>query len=192
MPTVLHDDIWHRLHDVRLRGMLQGEDDPRLDVLADVGYVARRGTATAITAAGRLAHAEWARLPSGSDEEGIARRAYERFLELDKVVKELVRDWQLGAAQRHPECFGVEDWKLIDRLAAVDERVAPLIVSLGRAVPRFATYRPRLRTALQSLNDGQAQWFSGVHCDSYHTVWWHLHEDLLLAIGVDRSDDPNQ
>jgi hypothetical protein len=28
--------------------------------------------------------------------------------------------------------------------------------------------------------------------DSYHTVWWQLHEDLLAALGIDRRDDPNQ
>jgi hypothetical protein len=42
------------------------------------------------------------------------------------------------------------------------------------------------------LEEGDAKWFSGVTCDSYHTVWWHLHEDLLIALGIARSEDPNQ
>jgi len=27
--------------------------------------------------------------------------------------------------------------------------------------------------------------------DSYHTVWWHFHEDLLTALAIARREDPN-
>ena len=192
MPVLLDDDVWQRLHDVRLRGMVQGDEDPQLVALTELGYVVRRGSATAITAAGRMAHKQWARLPQGSEVEAIARRAYDQFPELDVVVKRLTMEWQLAAANRPPDGFNLEDWKLIDRLTAVHERLPRLLLGLSKAVPRFAGYGPRLRNALARLEDGEAQWFSGVTCDSYHTVWWRLHEDLLLAIGVDRSDDPNQ
>lgn len=184
---------WDVLHDVRLRGMVQASDGDRdAAELLGAGYLVRRGSGLVLTAEGRSAHAAWARLPEGSAEEAAAHRAYHRFLEFDQQVKQLTTDWQLESGSSPSDGYSAEQWKLIDRLIALDEKAAPVVSALGRAVPRFARYRPRFRHALEQLEDGDRRWFSGVTCDSYHTIWWQLHEDLLLAIGVTRSDDPNQ
>lgn len=189
--SVLDEALWQQLHDVRLRGMVQA-DDTDFARLVEAGYVVRRGPAVAITAAGRAAHASWACLPEGSEEEAATRRAYEAFLEFDKQVKQLTTEWQLASGNARPDGYSVEDWKLIDRLTAVNDRVSPVLVHLGKTIPRFAGYRPRLRNALNRLEDGERQWLSGLTCDSYHTVWWQLHEDILVALGIARSEDPNQ
>jgi hypothetical protein len=54
---------------------------------------------------------------------------------------------------------------------------------------RFASYRSRLRAARALVDDGQFEWVTSPRCDSYHTVWMQLHEDLLLALGADRSSE---
>lgn len=192
MTALLDEDTWRSLHDARLRGMVEGDDDPRLAALADLGYLTRRGTRLVVTSTGRSVHAEWARLPAGSDGEAAARRAYDHFLDLDPAVKQVTTEWQLASSTRSAGGFRAEDWNLVDRLAALHERAGPVLGRLGHAVPRFLPYRPRLRHALTRLQEGEGEWFSGLRCDSYHTVWWQLHEDLLLALGIDRSDDPNQ
>lgn len=189
---VLTDETWAVLHEVRLRGMVQASENNELRALVDAGYVVQRGNASVITPTGREAHATWARLPAGSEEEAAARRAYERFLVFDREVKQLTTDWQLASAGARPDGYGEEEWKIIDRLTAVDERAGPVLNELGRAIPRFSGYRSRLRQARTKLEDGERQWLSGLSCDSYHTVWWQLHEDLLSALGISRSDDPNQ
>jgi hypothetical protein len=186
------DTTWLRLHEVRLRGRVDATEDAVTDRLLRAGYLAARGGSLTITPTGREAHAAWARLADGSDEDNAARAAYERFLELDRQVKRLTADWQQASANSRPDGYSAEDWTLIDRLIALDEKAGAVLLRLGRAVPRFAGYRPRLRSAVQRLEDGDRQWFSGLACDSYHTIWWQLHEDLLLAIGVARGDDPNQ
>jgi hypothetical protein len=186
------ETTWLRLHEVRLRGRVDVTEDPATDRLLQGGYLATRGRSLTITPAGRQAHAAWARLADGSDEHSAAWAAYERFLELDKQVKRLTADWQQASATSRPDGYTAEDWTLIDRLLALDEKAGAVLLRLGRAVPRFAGYRPRFRAAVQRLEDGDRQWFSGLTCDSYHAVWWQLHEDLLLAIGVARGDDPNQ
>lgn len=38
-------------------------------------------------------------------------------------------------------------------------------------------------TALQ-----QRDYVGGVRCDSYHTVWFELHEDLLRILGATRHE----
>ena len=191
MAERFDDETWAWLHEIRLRGTMRVGDEPRIDELVEAGYLLRRGPIVAVTQIGKDADADRLRLDPDSEEFGHCRRAYERFLRLDKQVKDLTTQWQLSTSQAS-DTYGPEEWDLVDRLAAVDEKAGPIVAELGRAVPRFCEYRHRLRKALEQLQGGDRQWFCGVKCDSYHTVWWHLHEDLLLALGIARSEDPNQ
>ena len=136
-------------------------------------------------------HAAWARLPEGEEDEQVARRAYERFLPLNRELLRICNDWQVrpgGVPNDHRDAR--YDWAVVDRLHALDERVAPIVSRLGRSVERFAEYRPRLRVALARVDEGEIEWLTSPRIDSYHTVWMQMHEDLLLAIGGDRADEP--
>jgi hypothetical protein len=172
---------WERLHEVRLRGQVVGPADDAAVALIDAGYARMNGTACRITAEGRAAHAAWARLTPGSEEEAAAGRAYQRFCELDRELKTLVTAWQTAPGP-------AEEWAAIQKLEDFDGRAAAMLGRLARAVPRFTGYAPRLRAAREHVEAGRRQWFSGVTCDSYHTVWWQLHEDLLIALGIERAE----
>ena len=63
-----------------------------------------------------------------------------------------------------------------------------MVEALAKVVPRFADYRARLTDALDKISDDRA-WLASPRCDSYHTVWMQLHEDLLSAVGVNRADE---
>lgn len=186
------DQTWMRLHELRLRGTAQVGEDRAVDSLVAAGYLLRRGSLVAITPSGREIHAEWARVDPDSEEYAVCRRVYEQFLRFDAQVKQLTTEWQLAGATSGGETYNPEEWRLIDRLVALDEKAGPVVSQLGRTVSRFADYRPRLRKALEQLEGGNREWFSGVKCDSYHTVWWQLHEDQLLTLGIDRRHDSAQ
>jgi hypothetical protein len=62
---------------------------------------------------------------------------------------------------------------------------------VARHVDRFGRYRSRLRAALARVDEGDHDWLTSPRVDSYHSVWMQLHEDLLLALGTDRSDEPD-
>lgn len=183
------DEAWQRLHELRLKGMLEAAEGGAAAELVEAGWALQRGTREVITPAGRAAHEEWARLPSGSEAETAAKEAYERFLALDLQVKEIVTTWQLEGGSG--ESFSAEEWKLVDRLSQVHQKTG-FLRRLSELAPRFSNYRPRLTSALQQLEDGNRPFLSGLMVDSYHTVWWQLHEDLLAALGIARSEDPNQ
>jgi hypothetical protein len=144
----------------------------------------------AITAEGRAHHATWARCEAGSDVEASTRRVYERFLPLNVELLRVCNDWQVRRAGVPNDHTDVEyDWAVIDRLRSIHERTSPLTRSMATKIERFAAYRTRLRDALRRVEDGDTDWFTSPRIDSYHTVWMQLHEDLLLALGLDRASE---
>ena len=186
------DATLRALHEIRLRGVVELDETESVTVLIHEGYAVRSTRGIRITTEGRTLHASWARLPDGGDDEQAARRAYERFLPLNRELLRICNDWQVragGTPNDHRDA--TYDWSVLDRLHALDERIGPIASRLGRAVPRFAPYRPQLRAALQRIDDGETEWLTSPRFDSYHTVWMLMHEDLLLAIGGDRATEPD-
>ena len=179
------------LHELRIRGMFEAEPTTAGDTLVAAGYAVRRRTFLVITATGRELHAQWARCEAGSPDEAALQVAYERFLPLNRDFLRVCNDWQVtpsGALNAHddPEY----DWAVVDRLRALHERSSPVTRSMSRVMARFAPYRTRLHTALHRVEQGDDEWFASPRLDSYHTVWMQLHEDLLLALGLDRASEP--
>jgi hypothetical protein len=131
---------------------------------------------------------ERTRLEPGSREESACERVYDSFEPLNRELLQLCTDWQVrpgGAPNDHGDAS--YDWSVIDRLTAVDERAGPVLRRLGGAVPHFAPFRERLRSALRRVVDGEHDWFTSPRLDSYHTVWMELHEHLLAALGRERG-----
>ena len=185
----LSENAWALLHDLRLRGFRPAKGGPAEEELVAAGLAMARGTNLALTPPGRDAHAAWARLAPGSEEEALARKAYERFLTLNVEFLRLCTDWQLKPGNvPNDHSDSAYDFKVLERLDRLDERAAQLLDSLGKTVLRFSSYRSRLTEALDKISNDRA-WFASPRCDSYHTVWMQLHEDLLTAVGVDRADE---
>ena len=86
------------------------------------------------------------------------------------------------------------DVHINQRLAAqvfddIDDSVAPLLKRFTEDVPRIAGYREKLTVALANLDDGEDTWLASPLIDSYHTVWMHLHQELILTLGMSRKED---
>jgi hypothetical protein len=184
----LTDADWALVHELRLRGVIESPDPDRTQTVLASGFATLRTTKLVITADGRAAHCEWARCEPGSDVEARVRRAFDRFLVLNAELLQLCSDWQIkrgGAANDHADA--AYDWSVIDRLIALDERAGAVARHSGDAVSRLASYRSRLRAARTRVEHGEPEWFTSPRIDSYHTVWMQWHEDLLLALGLERE-----
>jgi hypothetical protein len=191
VPNPLDDSAWLLLHEVRLRGVMETDDTVVVEHLTEIGFVVRAARGVRVTPEGRNAHTGWARLDPGSDAEAAIRRSYEAFLALNRELIRVCNDWQVrpgGVPNDHTDTR--YDWSVVDRLQALDERAGPVINRVARVHVRFATYRTRLRAALTRVDAGEHDWLTSPRIDSYHTVWMQLHEDVLLALGADRSDEP--
>jgi hypothetical protein len=119
-------------------------------------------------------------------------QAYERFERINAELKSLVTDWQTievgGQKVRNDHADRDYDAKILDRLGALHDRFAPLLGELNRHVPRLGVYVRKLAAALEKAEDGALEWVSDARLDSYHTVWFELHEDLLRILGRTRDE----
>ena len=179
------------LHRLRLRGFEAVGDEQDYEALvADGLVVVERGRAR-LTHAGRDLHAQWAVADDGSDAAAAAATAYTRFQPANERLLKVCHDWQLargGIPNDHSD--PVYDDRVVGRLRGVHSSATRILDDLVPAIPRFAEYPPRFEAALTKLDAGGRQWFASPACDSYHTVWMQFHEDLLLATGRTRADEP--
>src|SRR2546423_1032495 len=185
----LSEEALELLHDLRLRGLRPAKGGSAEDEIVGAGLAMTRGANMAMTPAGRDAHAAWARLAPGSEEEAQAKSVYERFLALNVEFLRICTDWQLKPGNEpNDHSDAAYDFKVLERLDRLDERAGPMLEGLGKTVPRFGGYRSRLTDALDKIS-GDRAWLASPRCDSYHTVWMQFHEDLLSAVGVNRADE---
>jgi hypothetical protein len=180
------------LHEMRLRGWIERADSI-VEELLHRGLARRVDARVSLTSEGREVHARWARVVPGSETEVELDKGYTRFLEHNRAVLRLCTAWQVrpgNVPNDHSDV--VYDWGVIDRLVSLDQRAGPLIGTLASALQRLLPYRPRLRSAVERVQAGAHEWLLSPSCDSYHTVWMQLHEDLLLALGRDRMQEEEQ
>jgi hypothetical protein len=119
--------------------------------------------------------------------------AYERFESLNRELKALITDWQVrlvGVASVPNDHSDAEyDDRIFQRLCILHDRAEEILSVLSSSLPLVARHADRLRTACERAEGGEPEWVSGVRCDSYHTVWFELHEDLLRLLGKSREED---
>ncbi len=185
----LTDIEWELVHQLRLRGLVPAAGDPRYARLIAIEIVLEKGTMFALSAAGRAAHASWARFEAASASHAAVRLLHDGFEDLNRELLAVCSAWQVTPAGAPNDHRDVEyDWEIIGRLERLHDRAAPRIRRAARDASRFAQYDGLLRYALRMIVDeGQTEWFTSPRVDSYHTVWNRLHEDLLLALGLERT-----
>jgi hypothetical protein len=120
-------------------------------------------------------------------------RGYEAFERINIQLKAVITDWQSmdisGRRLPNDHQNAAYDDAIIDRLGDIDDRVSSILTALGAAVPRLTDYyRDRLLRALEKAEDGNIEWVSDVRIESYHTIWFELHEDLLRIVGRKRQE----
>jgi hypothetical protein len=120
------------------------------------------------------------------------RRAYEAFLELNPDLLRVCHDWQLrrlGSAEVLNDHTDIGyDEGVLRRLVGIDVAAQQICVDLGGRLRRFANYGSRFRVALEQALAGDPSWVTD-RMESYHSVWFQLHEDLLVTLGLSREDE---
>ena len=115
--------------------------------------------------------------------------AYADFRAVNPEFKALVTDWQLRNGQPNTHEDTGYDAAVLARLDNVHHRVAPIVATAAAQLPRLSRYSTRLQAALDKVHAGETAWVSRPLIDSYHTVWFELHEELILAVGLTRESE---
>ncbi len=200
------DDLVMRvLHALRTKGMADEEAVAQaagvpteqvgavLEAQAQQGWVRYRDGSRAkgwmLLGAGRV---EGERLVAAEVEASGGRsrihELYRSFLVLDPELKSVCTDFQVRGDQTLNDHTDPDyDNEVISRLAEVNRRVQPVVAQLSEALDRFGHYGGRLDNALNRVLSGEIDWFTKPSLDSYHEVWFELHEDLLATLGIDRA-----
>jgi hypothetical protein len=120
------------------------------------------------------------------------RAGYEGFERLNGGLKQLITEWQTiaVAGERVPNDHTDKDYdsKIIDRLGQMHEQAETILDELASALSRMRIYRDKLLTALENAEDGKIAFVSDAKIESYHTLWFELHEDLLRLMGREREE----
>ncbi|MGO9509982.1 MAG: MarR family transcriptional regulator [Mycobacterium sp.] len=186
------------LQAVRLKGRVSPAD---LAATLDASPADTATTVERVTADGLLVDGPTLRLtPSGrerlsallaEERNGLDKTAlsaaYDEFGSINTDFKALVTDWQLKSGQPNTHDDTDYDAAVLARLDDVHQRVAPIITAAAQQLPRLSAYSAKLQTALDKVKAGEIAWLTRPLIDSYHTVWFELHEELILAVGLTRE-----
>jgi len=199
------------VHALRVRGFVATEavvaatglDAEGVDVLlaglADAGHARHREgrmSGWMLTPEGR-AHGE-ALLAAELKATGVrpaVEAAYRDFLEVNQGFLGLCTDWQLRPDPNAPDgdlivndhADAAHDAAVVARLGEADDVMREVCSGLAEVLARFDGYGERFADALARVRAGEVEWFTRPMIDSYHTVWFELHENLLATLGIERA-----
>jgi hypothetical protein len=197
------------LHALRLKGagdlatVADAAGLPASTVSTQLRELAERGLAVerdgllpgwTLTAAGRAEHAETLEAElAATGARPTVETGYHRFRRLNPGVLDACSRWQVREVAGHPvrndHADPRYDGRVLDDLDTALDRVRPVGDRLTRELARFEPYAPRLTSALDRARHGEVDYVTKPVIPSFHTVWFELHEDLLLTLGLDRSSE---
>ena len=166
---------------------------PFLDGLVAGGLVETSAGAFRLTAEGKLKALDvFASDRERAGGEAACVAALDNFILLDVKMKDLVTAWQVRDVANqvfNDHTDAAYDASILEQLGALHGGVVEVLTPLGTKLWRMGCYRDRLERALASARNGDPRFVSAVRVDSYHNVWFELHEDLIRLSGRRRSDE---
>ena len=169
------------------------EVEALLAQLYESAFVETADDQVRLTGAGKLAAGDAIaaeRAAAEVDDDG-ATQLLDEFHPLDGRMKEIVTAWQVrdvaGEQILNDHSDASYDASLLDDLAALDADTAAWLDPLARPLRQFRVYRARLSRALESARGGDQRFVASPRVDSYHSVWFELHEHLIRLTGRKRT-----
>jgi hypothetical protein len=188
------------LQTIRLKGRIRPEDLASAvgEHPAEVAIAVEAATVAGLLADGkaiRLSDDGRARLTEllaaerqDADHAAISA-AYAEFRGLNQDFKGLVTEWQVKDGEPNNHDDEEYDSAVLARLVDVHQRITPIIATIAGQLPRLAAYAEKLSVAFSRVQGGDTTWLTRPIIDSYHTVWFELHEELILTRGLTRESE---
>jgi DNA-binding MarR family transcriptional regulator len=170
-------------------GASEADATAALQALASSGHVVEKNERYRITPEGKEALERALAEERASVDADALKGIYDEFTPLNQDFKEMVTDWQQRDGEPNDHSDADYDNAVLARLDGVHERFTPLLERISAIAPRLASYPPRFEAALEKVRAGDHAWFLRPIIDSYHTVWFELHEELIVLSGLSRAEE---
>ncbi|MER6786649.1 hypothetical protein ABT330_18870 [Streptomyces sp. NPDC000658] len=190
LPDAPDETLTGAVVDLVLRGMWRGRPESEHRPLVDAGLAMVKGPVVLPTERAKAAASRILRVAPGSEQEERITAAYEAFLPVNRRIRDVCTAWQCrpdGTANDHSDSG--YDAEVRESLEDVHEAIQPVLRRLERVLAGCGRYLTALDEALDRFDEGALEWLASPLCDSYHTVWMRLHQELLLVLGVSRAQD---
>jgi pyruvate,orthophosphate dikinase len=125
----------------------------------------------------------------GIDQAALSA-AYHDFDKVNTALKTAITAWQIredGTPNDHTDPD--YDNKVVDKIHRVQRQFLPVLDRTIEVVPRLAQYKVRFEFALDRIDAGEATYVARPILDSYHTVWFEYHEELIGLLGLSRAEE---
>jgi pyruvate,orthophosphate dikinase len=158
--------------------------------LCERGLCAESGSVLRLTLAGRERLALLLADERAHADLAAVVALYEDFCVFNAELKHIMTAWQLsrdGIANDHRDAD--YDTAVLRRLADLHVRVGPLMQRLTQFLPRLSAYGVRLARAAARISAGDHGYVARIIADSFHTVWFELHEELMSLAGLTRKTE---
>ncbi|GGV56244.1 FAD-dependent monooxygenase [Streptomyces spectabilis] len=152
-----------------------------LAALCTRGDCARTGTRLRLTPTGRQYLTDLLTVERRSLPHTELHSLNAEFDPVDAALKELLTAWQ-SIRENHADPSDIAG-----RLGELHRRARPVVERMAATVPRLTPYLRRLDHAAARVAAGAPDWLASPLRDSYHTVWFELHQELLDLTGTDRA-----
>jgi pyruvate,orthophosphate dikinase len=164
-----------------------------LDGLVAGGLAEKAAGSFRLTASGKAVGRE--RIAADAERWGTANAtaALDAFVTLDVRMKATVTAWQMhdvdGTQAFNDHADAAYDARILGDLAALHVDAATWLRPLVAGLHRLGTYLARLERAATEAAGGDSRFVASPRIDSYHGIWFELHEDLILLAGRNRADE---
>jgi pyruvate,orthophosphate dikinase len=174
-------------------GVSADEAAALVERLAADGIAKDSGGMFSLTDDGKALGAEMLAEDSAAWGVENASAALDAFFVLDGEMKEIVTAWQMkevgGEQVLNDHADPEYDAGVLARLAGLHDRTGAWISPLYEGLPRLAAYGKRLDEAAARAAAGDGMYIASPRVDSYHGVWFELHEDLIRLAGKTREEE---
>jgi hypothetical protein len=163
---------------------------PELDALVTGGLAKPAGAAQRITPEGKERLAALLDAERVTVDQPALTQAYHEFDDHNSELKAIMVVWQLKDPETpNDHTDAAYDGAVVERLAALDAAFGPLLDRIVTLAPRLAPYRRRFGNAIEKARAGDHSFVARPIADSYHTVWFELHEELIGLLGRNRAEE---
>jgi hypothetical protein len=151
---------------------------------------ARAGKAFKLAPAGKERLATLVAAERESLDSTRLESLYKEFDPFNSELKALITHWQMkdpDTANDHTDAG--YDATIVQHLVTLHSRFGPWLQRLAEVNSRLTHYGTRLNSAVAAVQAGDHSFIAKPITDSYHTVWFELHQELIDLLGRDRATE---